>query len=60
MAAISGRDGGKTELQYRYWSGSSCAIVLDLGIAMGEFKAAADQRVGYVGERDNVLPTSER
>ncbi len=27
---------------------------------MEEFMTAADQRVGYMGERDNVLATPER
>lgn len=47
-------DGGKRELQYQYWSCSSGARFLEIGIAMGEF------RVGYMGERDNVLATPER
>lgn len=47
-------------MQYQYWSWSSGARFLEIGIAMGEFMTAADQRVGYMGERDNVLATPER
>lgn len=50
----------KRESQHQHWSWSSGARFLDLGIAMGKFDTAADQRVGYVGERDSVLAAPER